>query len=178
MGDKKSKVPKRGKSKKKNFKSKFSFLTQMRIDKKERNIILGIILILSVWFAFFLNKYYELANGNTLLFYALFLFAYSFLISKFFFGDGSIKAILMFLIVLITSDLLLPPYILVSHALPILTDNIKLSSDYFIYSLFPSSWSHTLKYYLTYIGFPVLMWSILALLFERKKFMSLFKSGL
>jgi hypothetical protein len=149
----------------------------MKIDKKERNVLIGMLIVLTLWFVLFLDKFYDVANGNSKLFYFIFLFAYSYLISKFFFNDGNFKAVLIFLIVLIISDVLLPPYILTKSAAPVLADNLKFSSDYFIYSLMPSGWNHLIKYYMTYIGFPIFMWSILALLFDRKKFMSLLKSG-
>jgi hypothetical protein len=149
----------------------------MKIDKKERNILIGMFVVLTLWFVLFLDKFYDVANGNSKLFYFIFLFAYCYLISKFFFNDGNLKAVLIFFIVLLTSDLLLPPYVLVKSAIPVLAENLRFSSDYFIYSFMPTGWNHVTKYYLTYIGFPILMWGILALLFDRKKFMSLLKSG-
>jgi hypothetical protein len=150
----------------------------MRIDKKERNILIGMFVILTLWFAFLLGKYYEIANGNAKMFYFLFLFLYCFLVSKFFFNESKINAVFIFFIVILISDVLLPPYLIVKDIAPTLADNLKFSSDYFIYSLFPMDWGHNLKYYLTYIAVPILMWGIIALLFDRKKFMSLLKTGL
>ena len=149
----------------------------MKIDKHERKVIFFIFIALALWFGVLLNNYYSIANGNIKFFYALFLLAYCFFISKFFFDDGSFKAIIIFFVILLTSDVLLPPYMFVSHTPPVLADNLKFSADFVVYSFFPSSWSHSLRYYLTYIGFPVVMWAILALLFNRKKFMSLLKRG-
>jgi len=149
----------------------------MKIDKKERNILVGMLIVLTLWFAVFLNRFYDVANGNSKLFYFGFLFLYCYLISKFFFNEGNFKAVSIFFIVMVISDLLLPPYVLQSNVVPVLADNLKFSSDYFVYSLLPSAWGHQIKFYLTYIGFPVLMWGVLALLFNRKKFMSLLRNG-
>lgn len=149
----------------------------MKVDKHERNVLMGALLVLGLWFGYFLDQFYNIANGNSILYYFLFLLVYVFLISKFFFGESHFKVMISFFVVLLVSDIILPPYILTKETAPELSDNLQFSSDFFIYSLLPISINHTVRFYLTYIGFPVLALALLALMFDRRKFMNLLRQG-
>lgn len=148
------------------------------IDKKERKILLVVLIILTIWFVMGIPYFYNISSNNSSLFYFLFLVGYVFLINRFVFNEAFIfkKVFSLFLIILISS-MWLPPYLLAIDKAPELSTNLRYSGDIFIYSLLPLTWNHTLKYLLVYIIIPILLLALLAYINDRNKFVGLIKNG-
>lgn len=150
----------------------------MNIDKKEREILLITIFVITLWFTFGIKYFYSISSNNASLFYLLFLVGYVLFVNKFIFNNGfEFKKVFSLFVVILVGGILFPPYLITIDKLPELSANLRYSEDAFIYSLMPLNWNHTVKYYLLYILIPVLLLALLAYINDRGKFTNLLKNG-
>ena len=153
-------------------------MSTLSIDKKERTLLLVVLIILAIWFTLGVSYLYKISSSNSSLFYFLFLVGYALFINKFIFNNGFVfKKVFSLFIIILVGDILLPPYILQNNVMPDVSLNLKFSADMFTYNLLPLAWNHTLKYLMVYILIPVILLGILSYINDRNKFMSLIKRG-
>ena len=148
------------------------------IDKKERIILISIMVFLVLWFTVGIQYFYNISSNNSSLFYFLFLLGYTLLINKFVFNDGfNFKKVFSLFIIILISSMLLPPYLITIDKVPEVSNNLRYSGDVFIYSLLPLTWNHAVKYFLVYIIIPILLLMLLAYLNDKNRFVNLLKNG-
>lgn len=148
------------------------------IDKKERSILLIILIVITLWFTVGISYFYNISSNNSSLFYFLFLISYTLLINKFILNETfNFKNFFSLFLIIMVSSIWLPPYLITINDIPDLSQNLKYAGDVLIYGLLPLTWNHAIKYYLTYIIFPVLLLGTLAYINNRSKFLSLLKNG-
>ena len=151
------------------------------LEKKELKIIGIILLFLFLWFGFFIDKFFSIASGNVQLYYFIFLFVYGFLVLKFIFeenGFTNLRTLFAFILIFLSTDAIAPPILISKEIIPNLPIEAQFSSDLFLYNLLPNFLPHIIKYYFTYVIFPLLFLVIAAILLHRKKFTDFIKGGI
>lgn len=151
-----------------------------KLDRKEVRIVIIFGAILFIWFNFLIKKFYEIANGNSMLYYFLFILVYSGFIAYFIFGVHPLKnprLVFAYFLAFLLGDLLIFPLLIPMDKPPILTQETIYSSDIFIYNFIKDlNVSDIIKYNLVYVVAGVLILLIIGFLLEGKRFTDALRS--
>jgi len=133
----------------------------MRIRDGLRMVIL-ITAALAVWFYVVVDQFLNYFSNNIMAGYLVWVFGYSILILKYIFDVNVMRKpniVIAWALVFLATDIFMFPLMVGREGLTDLIPEQKMSADVFIYELLPQTWSHDLRYFVTYVMFPgVLLW--------------------
>lgn len=153
-----------------------------KLDKHERNLIIGIFVALAIYFGFLIDKFYLIAETNITLYYIIFLIVYASLVLKYIFEINlfnNLRILFAWAMVYLAGDTIFPPILIDKITLPTNLPMVaKFSSDIFIYNLMPDFLPHIYKYYGTYVLIPSLLLIGAAWLLQEGKFQEFLRKAL
>lgn len=151
-----------------------------KLDRKETRIVLIFGIILFIWFNFLIKEFYKIANGNSMLYYFLFILIYSGFIAYFIFGvhpSKNPRLIFAYFLTFLLGDLLIFPLLIPMDKPPILTQETIYSSDVFVYNFIKGlNVPDVVKYNLVYVGASLAILLIIGFLLEGKRFTDALRS--
>ena len=157
-------------------------IEKMQLSSLEIVALIAVLLLL--YFGLILDVIKPAIISNPVAFGLSFMLLFAVLSSVIVYGNdlmsvAGIKKMLALFFVLMAFDIVVFPLQITKDATArsTLSPEMKVSADWIVFSIFPAELPHELRYYLTYVFVPILLFALAAMLLDRMDFARMLKLG-